>query len=662
MSAKGRIFIVDDNPYSAGPLTELLRKGGYEVEATARGTEALEAIPEFRPDLILADVVLSDIDGFTLCERLEHDEASRDVPVVFMGALDQIESKVRGFEHGAIDYITKPFDEREVLARLERHVTVSRVRAALRESEAKFRSVMESAIDAIISADADGNIRSWNEAATALFGYTSEDAIGQPLEIIIPERFREPHRQGLRRVASGGQSRVIGSTVELAAVRRDGTEFPIELSLATWTLDDHRYFTGIIRDISERKEAEQKFRSVTESAIDAIISADREGRIVSWNSAATEILGYSPEEAIGQPIEIIIPEMFRKAHRDGLRRVAGGGESRVIGRTVELQALTKSGEEIPIELSLSTWIVNQERFFTGIIRDITERKRAENQLKSYADELARQHEELALAQGQLLESEKLAVVGRLAAGLMHEVNSPLGAMRSAVDTVTRILESQQAYLEAGCEDEAARQRSLQGLEMAREMSGVLRESTLRITEVMDELGRFVSLDGAERTLHDLRAGLDGALDLLTLQLDERITVDRNLGNHPALVRCDAARLNQAFLNVLQNAIDGIGGEGRIGVDVSVEAERVTVTVTDSGRGMTREQLENVFDFGFTSKNGRVRMKIGLATAKRAVEEAGGTISLDSTAGQGTRVSITLPAANLEDSVVPTTKALESRST
>ncbi len=289
--SQGRIYVVDDNRFSADLLEELLLRHGYEVLKAAGGKEAIAEIPDAQPDLVLADINLPDIDGLKLVSELKGDERTRDIPVIFMSALDDIETKVKGFKHGD-DHITKPFEAREVLARIERQVTVSRVRAALRESEAKFRSVMESAIDAIISSDASGAILSWNRAAAALFGHSAEEALGQPLEIIIPERFRDAHRTGLSRVAGGGESRVIGSTVELAAIRKGGEEFPIELSLATWMLEDTRYFTGIIRDISERKQAEQKFRSVTESAIDAIISADCVGRIVSWNSAATEILGF----------------------------------------------------------------------------------------------------------------------------------------------------------------------------------------------------------------------------------------------------------------------------------------------------------------------------------------------------------------------------------
>jgi PAS domain S-box-containing protein len=596
--------------------------------------------------LILIDVRLPDVDGFTLCRELKDHDEIRDIPIVFMSALEDVDTKVKGFEHGD-DHIAKPIEPREALDRIERQVTVSRVRQALRESEAKFRSVMESAIDAIVSSNVSGLILSWNRAAAALFGYSADEAIGQPLELIIPERYHEAHRQGIHRVSSGGPSRVIGSTVELAAVRKSGVEFPIELSLATWTLDEERYYTGIIRDISERKEAEQKFRSVTESAIDAIISADHSGRIMSWNSAATEILGYAAEDVVGQPLELIIPERFRDPHREGMKRVTMGGESRVIGQTVELFALTKSGLEVPIELSLSTWTVRNERYYTGIIRDISERKQAENQLRDYASELARQHEELKLAQGQLVESEKQAILGRLVAGILHEVNTPLGALRSAADTIGRILEGSRKFILERCrtDDEEVR-KTLAALDMGDELSGILSTSTGRIEAVVDSLGHFVSLDGAKQTTQDLREGLESAITVLHPQLGDRIRIIQRFPDEPAPARCYPAKLNQAFLNLLQNAVEAIDDQGEIEVLVEVDEAQAEVTIVDNGRGMTPEQISSAFDFHFTKKSGRVRLQLGLATSKRAVEEAGGALSIESTPGKGTRAQIVLPTADL----------------
>lgn len=463
MSERGLVLIVDDDDSSVRKLQALLENDGYIVVRTTSGTHNLDAVTKSRPNLVLLDTRLAQANPFGLLAELKQSQFARDIPVIFMTTLDDAEARAKGLEAGD-DLIVKPFDAREVLARIERQVTVSKVRMALRESEAKFRSVMESAIDAIISGDAEGRIRSWNSAATALFQFTEDEAVGQPIELIIPERYRQSHEEGIRRVSSGGPSHVIGKTVELAAIRKDETEFPVELSLATWFLDDKRYYTGIIRDISERKQAEQKFRSVTESAIDAIISADHTGKIISWNKAATRILGYTEEEAVGQRLELIIPERFHEPHRNGMARFTSTGEAHVIGTTVELFACTKNGTEVPIELSLSTWTVREERYYTGIIRDIGERKRAEDALRrseqalrEKSEELERKNDELEdtlsrldEAHNQLIIQEKMASLGKLSAGMAHELNNPAAAaQRGAAQLQAMFSEWQSIQLRMG---------------------------------------------------------------------------------------------------------------------------------------------------------------------------------------------------------------------
>jgi PAS domain S-box-containing protein len=290
-------------------------------------------------------------------------------------------------------------------------------------SENRFRSVMESANDAIINSDSKGNILSWNKAAERIFGYTSEEVTGKSLMIIIPDEFKQAHYKGMQRVTSGGEHHVIGKTVEVSGLHKEGHLIPIELSLSTWITEDNRYYTGIIRDISERKLAEQlkeavevKFRFITETANDAIISANEEGLINFWNQTAEKIFGYTEKEVMGLPLTIIIPEKYKAHHEQGIKRVANGGPHHVIGKTVELEGLHKTGTIIPIELSLSTWMSMNKRHFCGIIRDITERKQNEEALKNQqlhlkqkASELKKLNKEVATKNEQLQAlSNKLA--------------------------------------------------------------------------------------------------------------------------------------------------------------------------------------------------------------------------------------------------------------
>jgi len=258
-----------------------------------------------------------------------------------------------------------------------RIVTRQRVSAEDPEDyEAEFGGISQFAQDAIISIDAKGKILLWNTAAENMFGYSYEEMYGEALTKIIPQRYRDAHAQGLARVNADSEHHIIDRTVELAGLRENGQEFPLELSLSTWTAGHERYYGAIIRDITERKQAqealqrsEEILRKLVETAPDAVVVIDVKGKILAWNPGAQHMFGYADSDAIGMNVTALMPERYCEAHRAGLDRLGSTGEARLVGKTVELHGVRRDGSEFPLQLSLGTWSAGEERFFSAVIRE-----------------------------------------------------------------------------------------------------------------------------------------------------------------------------------------------------------------------------------------------------------------------------------------------------
>jgi diguanylate cyclase (GGDEF)-like protein/PAS domain S-box-containing protein len=259
---------------------------------------------------------------------------------------------------------------------------------ALRDSETRFRSVAESATDAIVAADQGGAMVSWNRGAERIFGYTAPEVVGKRLSMLMPERFRAMHDAGIQRVVDGGvaASRLIGSTVEVVGLRKDGREFPLELSLATWDTPNGRFFSGIIRDISERKKAEDKIKALLETAPDPIVEIDGDGRIVLANARTDELFGYERSEIIKRPIEKLFADRSRELVAERFHAVIGGADSAgSLSLGQDLYGQRKDGTEFAVDVTVSTVASDDGPVVTSIIRDVTDRKRFETQLKHLAD-------------------------------------------------------------------------------------------------------------------------------------------------------------------------------------------------------------------------------------------------------------------------------------
>ncbi len=343
-----KILAIDDNPDNLISLHALINESFPDVRTftALNGAKGLALAAAEDPDLILLDIVMPGMDGFEVCRKLKSDNALSDIPVVFITALKgDKESRILALECGAEAFLAKPIDETELTAQIRAMVKIKTansakrnendrlaalvairtselqhelaerelVENALRESEERFRSVTQSANDAIITTNSNGLVLGWNRGAEKIFGYAEAEITGQKLTLIIPQKYEKLHQLGLERVSADGEHRVIGKTVELLGLHKNRNEFPIELSLAEWENSSGKFFTAIIRDISERKkaeaaiiESEKRYRGLLMNLEAGVVVHAPDTSIILSNPRASVLLGLSNEQMHGK--QAIDPE------------------------------------------------------------------------------------------------------------------------------------------------------------------------------------------------------------------------------------------------------------------------------------------------------------------------------------------------------------------
>ncbi|HEY8218957.1 MAG TPA: PAS domain S-box protein, partial [Methylobacter sp.] len=270
---------------------------------------------------------------------------------------------------------------------------------ALIESEKRIRLIIENSLSAIVIMNSYGIVTEWNHPAEKIFGWTKEEAIGRRLdELIIPPALRDAHRQGLERFLHTGVGPLLNKSIEQVAIRRDGTEFPVEVSISSLKLGNAYIFSGFIHDITERKRLEHRFRQAVESAPNAIVMVNNSGAIEMVNSQTEAFFGYSRAELIGQPIEILVPERFRDRHVGYRQAYLRAPVSRPMGAGQDLYGLRKDGTEFPVEIGLSLIDSKEETLVLSTIVDITMRKATEAAIRQAQINLAIAQSEIKIAQ------------------------------------------------------------------------------------------------------------------------------------------------------------------------------------------------------------------------------------------------------------------------
>lgn len=318
------ILIVDDDPDIREGLGDMLQHEGYRVHLAGTGGEAIREANQAHYGAVILDIGLPDLDGHAVLRALSLTDPQ--LPVIILTANGTEQNTIGPMTRGAFAYVVKPYSSAEVKAVIRRACGVRAMSAkaeyvehALNESEERFRCIVQSTSDAIVIAEGSGKIVFWNSSAQRMFLYEEDEVLGQPLTMIMPARYREAHQRGLERVALTGESRMLGRPTELCGLRKDGTEFPLELSLAVWKTTPCLCFGGIIRDITERKRvetalrrSEERFRQLAENINEVFWLTDvTKGEIIYISPAYEDIWGRSCDSLYRHPqswVEAVHPD------------------------------------------------------------------------------------------------------------------------------------------------------------------------------------------------------------------------------------------------------------------------------------------------------------------------------------------------------------------
>jgi PAS domain S-box-containing protein len=486
-----------------------------------------------------------------------------------------------------------------------------------------LRAVVDTAVDGVILIDADGNVLMFNPACEKLFAYQASEVIGQNVKMLMPKHYRNEHDGYIDNFRRTGERKIIGIGREVVGQRKDGSTFPMDLSVGEAKQEGGSIFVGIIHDLTERERAERALResaarlhAVVDTAVDGVILIDARGHVMMFNPACEKLFKYRADEVIGQNVKMLMPTSYRSEHDTYVRNFLQTGERKIIGIGREVVGECKDGSTFPMDLSVGEARQDGESIFVGIIHDLTSRKRTEE---------------------QLVQAQKMETVGQLSGGIAHDFNNLLTVIVGNSEFLGEQLKARRDLQLLADDIGRAGER---GAELTQRLLAFSRRQTLRPVET--DCNKLVD------SMHKLLRR--------TLREDIEIKTDFDPELRPAFA--DPAQLESAILNLALNAQDAMSGGGRLSITTANAAldaqyhtvhpevrpgQYVLVAITDNGEGMQKTVLDRVFEPFFTTKEVGKGSGLGLSMVYGFVKQSNGHVSIYSEPGLGTTVRIYLPA-------------------
>jgi PAS domain S-box-containing protein len=499
-------------------------------------------------------------------------------------------------------------------------------------AQEKFALAVEASPSGIVMVDASGTIVLVNAETERMFGYARDELVGQPIESLVPLGLRAAHLRDRSEFMARPQRRRMGVGRDLFGVRKDGSQFPVEVGLNPIATREGLLVLSSVVDISESKAAQQALvesaamaRGIVDTALDAFVQMDQAGTILEWNSQAALLFGWSREQAIGKNVaDLILPDMHGAPREDGLSDFLQTGGGSILGKRSEMQASRRDGQQVKVEVSVTALRRGGGHVFNAFIRDLTERIAAEAQVR---------------------QAQKMEAVGQLTGGIAHDFNNILTVITGTIEVLAdAVADKPQAASIAKMIDEAAER----GAALTQRLLAFARKQPLRPGKV------------------DVNELIVETAKLLRPTLGEHIEIESMLEQDvwPSLV--DAHQLSTSLLNLALNARDAMPGGGKLTLEsgnVYLDERYakangdvrpgpyVLVAVSDTGTGIPAALRERVFEPFFTTKEVGKGTGLGLSMVYGFVKQSGGHIKIYSEEGHGTSIKLYLPRAEEPDAAI-----------